>query len=183
MPAGNEAFTALTPRQAFALARSHAELLRQLFNHPEFKYTEPPTSVRYPVDVDRTPPALLMVSDFVQTTYVEHVLPLLPAGTSRKCKDVGNPWAFADPNYSWEWTWDESAGELRDAQGAKIDFPVLPKARAIELRGDVYSRSFMAHKCICENDSDVKARMMIGGQSFDFGEEARRIIKSLEQNP
>ncbi|KAI1854026.1 hypothetical protein JX266_001167 [Neoarthrinium moseri] len=169
MPAGNEAFTALTPRQAFALARSHAELLRQLFNHPEFKYTEPPTSVRYPVDVDRTPPALLMVSDFVQTTYVEHVLPLLPAGTSRKCKD--------------EWTWDESADELRDAQGAKIDFPVLPKARAIELRGDVYSRSFMAHKCICENDSDVKARMMIGGQSFDFGEEARRIIKSLEQNP
>ncbi|KAK9799864.1 hypothetical protein AB5N19_10529 [Seiridium cardinale] len=181
MPSETEAFKHPTHHQALDLARKYAELLRQLFNHPQYVYSETPTSSRYPTDTEKTPIALLMVSDFVQTTYVEHVLPFLPPGASRKLKEVGNPWAYADENYAWEWEWDEEKGEIRDKNsGALQKFPTLGAA-GVEKRGDIWTRSFMAGKCICENGTDAKARLMIGGQSFDFGEEARRIITNLQQ--
>ncbi|KAH6659185.1 hypothetical protein BKA67DRAFT_543801 [Truncatella angustata] len=182
MPADNEAFTHPTPRQAFDLARKHAELLRHLFNHPQYVYSSPPTAARYPTDTSRTPVALLMVTDFVQTTYVEHVLPFLPPGASRRVREVGNPWAYADAGHVWEWEWDEEKGEIRDKRdGAVQEFPSLGDAKGTEMRGDVWSRAFMAGKCICENGTDPKAKLMIGGQSFDFGEDARRIITSLQE--
>ncbi|KAF7532847.1 hypothetical protein G7054_g7602 [Neopestalotiopsis clavispora] len=176
----NAPFKHPTPKEAFQIARLHAELLRQLFNHPQYIYTEPPTAQRYPTDTKKTPAALLMVSDFVQTTYVEHVLPFLPAGASRKTKDIANPWAYADESSVWEWTWDEEKGELKDKDGKVQPFPKLGAA-GVEKRGDIWTRSFMAGMCICENGTDPKAKLMIGGQSFDFGEEARRLIKELQE--
>jgi hypothetical protein len=181
MPSESEPFTHPTPKQAFDIARKHAELLRHLFNHPQYVYSSPPTAIRYPTDTEKTPVALLLVSDFVQTTYIQHVLPFLPPGVSRKTKEVANPWAYADETYEWEWEWDEAKGELRNKEDGKLQkFPDLG-AEGVEKRGDIWTRSFLAGKCICENATDAKARLMIGGQSFDFGEEARSIIKSLQE--
>lgn len=122
-----------------------------------------------------------MVSDFVQTTYINFVLPFLPKDASRKTKEIANPWAYADASSVWEWTWDEETGELKDKDGKVQKFPQLGAARGMELRGDIWSRSFMAGKCICENGTDPKARLMIGGKSFDFGEDVRKLITELQE--
>lgn len=181
MPGETEPFTHPTPRQAFNLARKHAELLRLLFNHPQFAYTSPPNATQYPVDTEKTPVALLMVSDFVQTSYIEHVIPFLPSGASRKTKEIANPWAHADDSYTWEWEWDEDKGELRDKSTGEVQkFPALGR-KGKEMRGDIWTRAFMAGKCICDNGSDAKAKLMIGGESFDFGEEARRLIQEIQE--
>lgn len=167
------------PREAFALARAHAELLRALFNHPAYKFTSPPTAERYPVDTEATPAALLFLTEFVQGTYVEHVLRLLPAGATRKCRDIGNPWAYADPAFPWSWTWDEAAGELRDADGRAQPFPSLGARGGSGIRSEIAGRSFLASKIICDNATDPQARMICGGQAFDFGEDARRLIGEI----
>jgi hypothetical protein len=166
-----------TPREAFELARAHADLLRALFNHPAFVYMSPPTPQRYPVDAARTPAALLLVSEFVQTTFVEHVLPFLPTGATRRCRTLANPWAYADPDYKWDWVWDDAAGELcAEADGAVQLFPDLGARAGARARSDIWTRGFLASKAICDNATDPKARMICGGQEFDFGEDARRLI-------
>ena len=111
-------------------ATTYAELLKALYNHPQFQYLEPPTAVIFKIDTQRTPMPLIFASDFVQTTYIKYVLPWLPAGATRKCKVLANPWAFADPEYRWEWEWDAAAGTMRSVQGgAAVEFPRLPQAR------------------------------------------------------
>lgn len=160
-------------------ATAYAELLRSLFNHPQFKYLEPPTASICKIDSEATPPALIFASDFVEKTYIEYVIPWLPAGATRKCKAIGNPWAFADPDYGWEWEWDAAAGSIKSADGAAVEFPRFPPAEAKEKISDLFFRGFMARKAILENGTDPKAALMMGG-SFDFGQEVRQACEKLD---
>ncbi|KAK7747741.1 hypothetical protein SLS62_008885 [Diatrype stigma] len=168
-----------TPAQAFELAEKHATLLRHLFNHPQFKYLEPPTAQIYKVD-PTTEPALRWVADFVQNTYVTCVIPFLPVGATRKCKALGNPWAYADASYPWEWEWDGQSGALKDASGTVVEFPKLPARDAKDKVGDVVTRGFMTKKIVLENATDPKARLMIGGKTFDFGEDIKEAVRNLD---
>lgn len=183
-PATSQPIAHPTPAQAFKLAANHAALLRHLFNHPEYKYLSPPDARIYKTDTDGTAPALLWVTDFVETTYVSCVIPFLPAGATRKCREIANPWAYADPAYEWEWVWDDettTGGELRDREGKPVPFPRLGEAEAKDKMGDLHMRSFMAQKLILENETDPKARLMIGGKSFDFGQDAKDVVATVEQ--
>ncbi|KAI1643643.1 uncharacterized protein F4817DRAFT_348930 [Daldinia loculata] len=166
-----------TPAEAFKLAADHAALLRGLFLDPRYKYLQDPTPTFIKPNLDETPAGLYFVSDFVQRTYVEYVVPFLPAGATRKCKAIANPWAWNDPTYPWEWEWDEQTSTLKDKDGNVIDFPKLPEAEAVNKMGDVLGRGFMARKIILENRTDIKARLMVGGQPFDFGKEVEDIVK------
>lgn len=168
-----------TPAQAIELAEKHATLLRHLFNHPGFKYLEPPTAQIYKID-PTTPPPLIWVAQFVENTYITYIIPFLPVGATRKCKALGNPWAYADANYQWEWEWDEQAGVLKDASGNTIEFPKLPENQAKEKIGDVITRGFMTKKIVLENATDPKARLIIGGSTFDFGEDVRQAVRNLD---
>ncbi|KAI1487812.1 hypothetical protein F5X96DRAFT_124553 [Biscogniauxia mediterranea] len=178
---GSDASTHPTPAQVYASAVAHAALLRAIFNHPEFKYLEPPTALICKMDTARTPAPLLWVADFVQKTYIGYVVPFLPAGATRKCRDIANPWAYADPAARWEYTWDPAGdGALKDADGNVVPFPRLPEAQAFDKLSDTVGRDFMAKKLILENGTDVKARLMLGGQTFDFGEEVRAAAAKLD---
>ncbi|KAI1432124.1 hypothetical protein GGR50DRAFT_624972 [Xylaria sp. CBS 124048] len=168
-----------TPAQAYELGVNFATLLRHLFNHPEFYYQEPPTAAVSKMDPVRTPKALFFTADFVQNTYVNHVLPYLPQGATRKCKELGNPWAYADPNYQWEWTWDAGAGVMKDTRGNVIQFPTLPKSRLEDNNTDLHSRNFLAMMLICENMNDPKAQELLGGRSFDFGDDVRTAMEKI----
>ncbi|RYP74355.1 hypothetical protein DL771_003022 [Monosporascus sp. 5C6A] len=127
-----------------------------------------------------TEPALFWVADFVQNTYVNCIIPFLPAGASRKCKALANPWAHADPNYQWEWEWDTQAGILKDASGKPVEFPRLLQSQAKEKVSDVVTRGFMTKKIVLENETDVKARLLIGGKAFDFGEDIKNAVRNLD---
>ncbi|KAI0599202.1 hypothetical protein F4775DRAFT_591651 [Biscogniauxia sp. FL1348] len=177
---GSDAIKHPTPAQAYASAVAHAALVRAVFNHPEFKYLEPPTAMICKLDTARTPRPLLWVADFVQTTYVNCVVPFLPAGATRKCRDIANPWAHADPDARWEYAWDAAAAALKDAQGHPVAFPRLPEPEAVEKISDTVGRDFMAKKLILENGTDMKARLMLGGETFDFGEEVRAAAAKLD---
>ncbi|KAI1099065.1 hypothetical protein F4804DRAFT_345828 [Jackrogersella minutella] len=166
-----------TPAQAYEIAVHHAALLRGLFLHPRFKYAQPPTADFIKPDIKEIPPALFFVSDFVQRTYVEYVVPFLPAGATRKCKAIANPWAYSDPDYKWEWEWDASTSELKDADGNVKPFPTLSEKVGFEKMSDIMSRGFLSRKIILENATDPKARLLAGGQTFDFGEEVEKLAK------
>ncbi|KAI1398659.1 hypothetical protein F4819DRAFT_467868 [Hypoxylon fuscum] len=166
-----------SPAEAFELATKHAALLRGLFLSPRFKYAQPPTADFIKPDPQQTPLALLFVADFVQRTYVEFVVPFLPPGSTRKCKDIANPWAWDDPNYQWEWEWDAETSTMKDAAGNVKEFPKLEESEAVSKMGDILTRGFMARKIVLENTTDPKARMLVGGQSFDFGKDMEKMIK------
>ncbi|KAI1740589.1 hypothetical protein F4680DRAFT_92568 [Xylaria scruposa] len=167
------------PAQAFELGVTYASILRHIYNHSDFHYQEPPTALVSKVDLERTPKGLFFTADFIQNTYVNYVLPYLPEGASRKCKELGNPWAFADPNYQWEWTWDAQAGAMKDANGNVVEFPKLPKSRQKQIAADLVGRNFFAKKLVLENETDLKARMLLGGQTIDFGPDARAATEKL----
>jgi len=167
-----------TPAQAFEQGAKYAALLRHLYNHPDFKYQEPPTAAVAKFDLDKTPQGLYFTTEFVQTTYVNNVLPYLPQGASRKCKDLANPWAYADPNYKWEWTWDAGAGAMKDAEGNVVEFPRLSTPRVESIAMDFVTRNFLAKKLILEGSNDPKTAVILGGQ--DFGDEVRAVAEQLE---
>ncbi|KAI1337687.1 hypothetical protein F5Y15DRAFT_425690 [Xylariaceae sp. FL0016] len=167
-----------SPARVYETATKHAALLRELLGHPDYKYREPPNATIVKHGFNRTPKGLFFVAEFVQKTYVKYVVPFLPAGATRKCKDISNPWAYADPDYSWEWTFDTSAGIIKDADGNTVEFPRLPDARR-EAQRDIFTRIMMAQKIIVENESDATARMLLGGKPFDFGDDARKLIGGL----
>ncbi|KAI0502825.1 hypothetical protein F5B22DRAFT_631945 [Xylaria bambusicola] len=169
-----------TPAQVYEAGTIYATILRHVMNYPDFHYHEPPTAIIAKIDLDRTPNGLLFTYDFVQTTYTDYVLPFLPQGATRKCKELANPWAYADPNYQWEWTWDAEAGAMKDASGAVVDFPRLPLSQVNALASDLFMRGFLVKKVILENGTDMKARTMVGGQPVDFGEEARAAASKLD---
>ncbi|KAI1139098.1 hypothetical protein F5Y05DRAFT_412201 [Hypoxylon sp. FL0543] len=166
-----------TPAEAFEQARKHAALLRGLFLHPRYKYAQPPTADFIKPDVDQTPMALFFVADFVQNTYINYVIPFLPAGATRKCKDIANPWAWSDPDYKYEWEWDAETATLKDKDGNVQEFPKLPERDALQKVKDIMSRGFMTRKIILENGTDPKARLLAGGQTFDFGPEVEQLVK------
>jgi hypothetical protein len=179
-PAADQPIAHPTPAQAFKLAANHAALLRHLYNHPEYKYLSPPTARIYKTDFDNTAPALIFVSDFVETTYISCVIPFLPARATRKCRDIANPWAYADPAHEWEWVWDAGSGELKDREGKVVPFPRLGGVDAKDKMGDMHLRSFMVQKLILENGTDPKARLMVGGKVFDFGQDAKDVAATVE---
>ncbi|KAI0379354.1 hypothetical protein F5Y04DRAFT_259607 [Hypomontagnella monticulosa] len=165
-----------TPTEAFDLAAKHAALLRGLFLDPRFKYAQKPTADFVKPDAEQTPLALLFVSDFVQRTYIDYVIPFLPAGSTRKCKDIANPWAWDDPNYQFEWVWNAAAARLEDASGNVKEFPKLQNNEAVEKMGDLVGRGFMVRKAVLENRTDPKAKLLLGGEPFDFGEEIEKLV-------
>ncbi|OAA57399.1 hypothetical protein SPI_07058 [Niveomyces insectorum RCEF 264] len=180
--AGNDEIKPPSPAEAFKLASNYAALLRALCLHPQYYMLEGKTATAQfvPVDAQRTPLPLLYGSQFAQDTYIKYVIPFLPQGATRKCKDIANPWAWSDPNYAWEWEWDAAAGVLKDTAGNAIEFPKLRKAEAMEKLTDILSRGFMIKKIILENETDPRARMMLGGASFDFDEEAKNAARNLD---
>ncbi|KAI0015246.1 hypothetical protein F4780DRAFT_94209 [Xylariomycetidae sp. FL0641] len=169
-----------SPAQVYELAVQYATLLRRLYGHPDFCYLVPPNAGMAKLDEKNTPKGLLHVVGFVQNTYLHYVLPYLPAGASRKCKEVGNPWAYDDPNYQWEWTFDEGAGVMRDARGNAMEFPKLPVDESREHMSDAFTRGLMTKKLILENGTDLKAQMLVGGRPYDFGEDVRRATEALQ---
>ncbi|KAI1413301.1 hypothetical protein F5Y13DRAFT_28599 [Hypoxylon sp. FL1857] len=166
-----------TPAEAFDQAAKHAALLRGLFLHPQYKYAQPPTADFIKPNALQTPKGLFFLADFVQRTYIEYVIPFLPAGATRKCKAIANPWAWSDPNYKWEWEWDAGTSTLKDADGNVKEFPKLSEKDAFQKQSDILSRGFMTRKIILENSTDPKARLMAGGEPFDFGEEVEKLVK------
>ncbi|KAI0202970.1 hypothetical protein F4808DRAFT_48834 [Astrocystis sublimbata] len=170
-----------TPAEAYEMGTTYAALLRHLYNHPEFHYLEPPNAVIYKIDPDRTPPGLFFTTDFVQNTYIKYSLPFLPEGASRKCKELGNPWAYADPNYPWEWTWDSEAAAMKDASGNVIEFPELSSARLHEIIPDLATRNYFKRKLVIENDTDPKAKALLSGRTIDFGPDARAEVEKLNE--
>ncbi|KAI1086684.1 hypothetical protein F5B19DRAFT_498121 [Rostrohypoxylon terebratum] len=81
----------------------------------------------------------------------------LPAGATRKCKD--------------------ETSTLKDKEGNVKTFPKLNEEDAVEKVNDVISRGFMTRKIILENATDMKARILIGGQAFPFVEAAEKAVK------
>ncbi|KAI8945375.1 hypothetical protein F4801DRAFT_134126 [Xylaria longipes] len=169
-----------TPAQAYEQGVTYATILRHIYSHPEFHYQEPPTALVSKVDLERTPKGLFFTADFIQNTYVNYVIPFLPQGASRKCKELGNPWAFADPNYQWEWTWDAEAGAMKDANGNVVEFPRLPTSRVKEIATDMATRGFLAKKLVLENETDPKAQILLGGRTVDFGADTRAAVEKLD---
>ncbi|KAK8049833.1 hypothetical protein PG994_011563 [Apiospora phragmitis] len=183
--ASSKPITHPTPAEAYELGCDYAALLRALYNNPAWRFDGTPTAEIFKPAAG-TPPGLFFVTDFVEKTYVKYVLPFLPQGATRHCRALGNPWAYADPNYAWTWEWGPESKAMWDKKGgdneddeAEVPFPKFPEAQAQGMTTDVWTRGFMAHKIIVENQTDPKARALIGGQPFDFGPEAREIIKKL----
>ncbi|KAI1354261.1 hypothetical protein F5Y01DRAFT_26794 [Xylaria sp. FL0043] len=169
-----------TPAQAYELGVTYSTILRHVFTHPEFKYLEPPTAIISKIDHHRTPKGLFFTAEFLQNTYINNVLPFLPQGATRKCKELANPWAYADPEYQWEWTWDAEAGAMKDTNGNVIEFPRLPASQVKAHATDLGTRNFFAQKLLLENETDPKAAMLLGGRTIDFGEDARAAVRKLD---
>ncbi|KAK8125360.1 uncharacterized protein PG998_001119 [Apiospora kogelbergensis] len=173
-----------TPAEAYELACNYAALLRALYTNPQFRFQETPTPEIAKVSKE-THMGLFFVTDFVENTYVKHVLPYLPAGASRHCRALANPWAYADPSYVWTWEWDPESQTMWDKKGSdaeeeeEVPFPTFPESDAREMVSDIWTRGFMAQKIIVENETDPKARALAGGQPFDFGPEARELVKKV----
>jgi hypothetical protein len=79
-----------SPAEVMHMASTYATLLRTLYLHPEFNHAQPPTADFIRPSEDN-PPGLWFTTDFSQSTYVNYILPFLPAGATRKCKLIGNP--------------------------------------------------------------------------------------------
>lgn len=45
---------------------------------------------------------------------------------------------------------------------------------------DIWSRAFITAKIALENSTDVKARLLVGGSEFDFGEEVREAARKID---
>ncbi|KAI1822430.1 hypothetical protein F4861DRAFT_391414 [Xylaria intraflava] len=180
MPMPSTASEHPTPAQAYELGTSFATILRHLFTHPEFQYQEPPTASVSKMDLERTPKALFFTADFIQNTYINNVLPYLPQGATRKCKELGNPWAYSDPNYQWEWVWDTEADTMKDMNGNEIGFPRLSSSQLQENHTDLRTRNFLAKKLVCGSASDPMAQALLGGRLFDFGDDTRAAVEKLD---
>lgn len=76
--------------------------------------------------------------------------------------------------------WDEQAGALKDASGNVVEFRTLPEDQAKEKISDMITRGFMTKKIVLENETDPKARLIIGGSTFDFGEDVRQAVRNLD---
>ncbi|KAI0389155.1 hypothetical protein F5Y17DRAFT_463007 [Xylariaceae sp. FL0594] len=151
-----------TPAKAYELGVKHAALLRSLYNHPDFKYQEPPTAEVAKFDLGATPEGLFFVTDFVQNTYVNYVLPRLPQGASRKCNELGNP----------------SGSGPGTKEGKTVEFPRLPLSRARSIASDLVSRTFLTKKLILEGQNDPQLAPMLRGQ--DFGDEVKAAVRALD---
>ena len=55
----------------------------------------------------------------------------------------------------------------------------MPKGLVQEKNTDVLTRGMMTKILITKNDTDAKAKMIMGGEAFDFGEEARAAVQPL----
>ncbi|TGJ87104.1 hypothetical protein E0Z10_g1704 [Xylaria hypoxylon] len=168
-----------TPAQAYELGVIYSAILRHVFTHPEFRYQEPPTADISKIDLERTPKGLFFTADFLQNTYIKNVLHFLPQGATRKCKELANPWAYADSGYQWEWTWDAEASAMKDTNGNVIEFPRLSTSQVKDNAADLVTRNFFAKKLLLENGTDFKIGRMIGGP-IDFGEDARAAVRKLD---
>ncbi|KAK8056011.1 hypothetical protein PG993_001238 [Apiospora rasikravindrae] len=183
--ASSKPITHPTPAEAFELGSNYAALLRALYGNPAYRFDGTPTAEMMKPAAD-THPGLFFVTDFAEKTYIKHVLPFLPQGATRRCKALANPWAYADPSYTFTWEYDPESQTMWDKKGGdddeneeEVPFPKLPEAKAKEMISDAWTRGFMAQKIILENATDPKARALAGGEAFDFGPEAREIVRKV----
>ncbi|CAH0053810.1 unnamed protein product [Clonostachys solani] len=169
----------VTTCQVYELAVDYAALLRALFGDPGFKFLQKPTAEVSAIDTENTHMGLFWVTDFVQTTYIDNILPFLPSHASRKTKELGNPWAYGDSSYQWELTWDAEAGALKDKNGNSATFPTVAQAEVKSKMENLVSRGFMIKKLVFDNGSDFMAKMAMGGQTYNFSDEAKAIITKI----
>ncbi|KAK8114391.1 hypothetical protein PG999_006460 [Apiospora kogelbergensis] len=160
-----------TPAEAYELACNYAALLRALYTNPQFRFQETPTPEIAKVSKE-THMGLFFVTDFVENTYVKHVLPYLPAGGLSTLPRPRQPW---DPES--QTMWDKKGSDAEEEE--EVPFPTFPESDAREMVSDIWTRGFMAQKIIVENETDPKARALAGGQPFDFGPEARELVKKV----
>ncbi|KAH7324771.1 hypothetical protein B0I35DRAFT_475989 [Stachybotrys elegans] len=162
----------------YQLAVRHAALLRALYAHPRIQFLEPPTPEIHKFDKDRTNPGVFFLADFVQNTYVKYILPLLPPGASRKCKELGNPWAYADASFPWEWTWDADTSTFKDSQGNAVPFPAVPQSERTSLTVDIRTRTMTVEMLIGDRAIPLQQQMMgLGG--VDLGDDVKNAQKDV----
>ncbi|KAF2969414.1 hypothetical protein GQX73_g4168 [Xylaria multiplex] len=169
-----------TPAKAYELGVIFATILRHVYTHPEFHYLEPPTADVAKMDLDHTPRGLFFTADFIQNTYMSNIIPFLPPDATRKCKELANAWAYADPTYQWEWVWDAEAGVMKDTDGNIVEFPRLPAVEVHDHAGDLATRNFFIKKLLLENGTDPQAKILMGGHAIDFGEDTKAEVQKLE---
>jgi hypothetical protein len=171
-----------TPEQQRAedyhIAVRHAALLRALYAHPGFHFLEPPTAEVHKFDEERTNPGIFFLTDFVQNTYVNYILPLLPPGVTRKCKELANPWAYADGNYVWEWTWDAATSSLKDSQGNDVPFPPVEQSLRSSSAVDVRTRTLTSDALINGQGMPLQLQMM-GLKEVEFGDDIKNAQKDV----
>jgi hypothetical protein len=163
----------------YELAVDYAALLRALFADPGFKFLEKPTAEVSAIDTNNTHMGLFFTADFVQTTYIDNILPFLPQHASRKTKELSNPWAYGNPSYQWELAWDAEAGALKDKNGSSATFPTLPQAEVKDKLENLVSRGFMIKKIVFENGTDFTAKMAMGGRTYNFSDKAKAMITKI----
>ncbi|VUC36341.1 unnamed protein product [Clonostachys rosea] len=168
-----------TPAQVYELAVDYAALLRALYADPGFKFLQQPTAEVSAIDTENTHMGLFWTTDFVQTTYIDNILPFLPQHATRKTKQLGNPWAYGDSSYQWDLTWDAEASALKDRDGNSATFPTLSQAEVKEKLDNLVSRGSMIKKLIFDNESDFMAKMAMGGQTYKFNDEVKAIITKI----
>ena len=148
-----------TPTEVFDLAAKVAGLLRALLYHPGTAFVGDQVT-----DPQNTHVTLFNVTDFVKTTYLEYLIPLLPPGATRSSRALTNPWRFREPDFQ----------ENPDAM-AENKYPKVKGNQ--ELLGkwqDANSRAIMIGTII----ADPKKQEMFGG-SFDFGKAVYECAEEL----
>ena len=138
-----------TPTEVFDLAAKVAALLRALLYHPGTAFVGDMVT-----DPQNTHPTLFNVTDFVKTTYLEYLVPLLPPGATSSCRALTNPWRFREPDFQ------ENLDALAEDKYPKVK----GNEKLLEKWRDANSRAITIGMII----ADPKKQEMFGG-SFDFG--------------
>ena len=150
-----------TNADIFSLAKRVAALFRALLCHPSATFINDMIS-----DPTTTPPTLFNVTDFVRRTYIEHLLPCLPANATKTCKALANPWAYQDLD------WKDN-----DEDSVPGEYPTVKGNAELEEKWrDACSRSTMIGMII----ADPGKQAMFGG-AFDFGKEVYDCAAALYQ--
>ncbi|KAK8088807.1 hypothetical protein PG997_003768 [Apiospora hydei] len=179
--ASTKPITHPTPAEAFELGSNYAALLRALYGNPAYCFDGRDDEARR-----RHAPGPVLRHRLRREDVHQARAPLPAPGATRRCRALANPWAYADPSYAFTWEYDPESqtmwykkGGDDDENEEEVPFPKLPEKQAREMISDAWTRGFMAQKIILENATDPKARALAGGEVFDFGPEAREIVRKV----
>ncbi|KAL8243611.1 hypothetical protein R6Q59_009869 [Mikania micrantha] len=143
-------------------------------SHPQFNKTDPEASPR----------PLFFAADFVKTTYLNYLLPLLPKDVQYKSPTIANrgifPYAHVDPSLP---PFPEKLGEgqkdtwLEDMGNWPAE-EVRKSAKYRELYMDVFTRTMTIAMTV--NDTSGRTVKLLGGDfDWDAVPEIRRITREI----